>query len=220
MNDLNFLKLIYELGGFLHPVSNGAIAKKARLSNASVTERTKNIYENTEFLTYRRYYGSQLTKKGIELLKPYIQQQRLIETWLVNNLDYSLKDSHIEADILSTSVSDNFVSRLNRYLNYPKICPHGNVIPNNSEIITDDPLTLTDELKKDQTYVVQSFSEDDYIFGLLETVDIKLNDSIKILDIIDGIVIIYNYRTNSKQLLPKVLAGSIRIVETSKAILE
>ncbi|MFD1417514.1 metal-dependent transcriptional regulator [Companilactobacillus keshanensis] len=220
MSDLNFLKLIYELGGFLHTVSNGDIAKKSQLSNASVTERTKSIAKNTDLLSYKRYYGTQLTQKGIDLLKPYIQQQRLIEIWLVKEMDYSLGECHKEADILSTAVSAHFIKKLNTYLDYPKFCPHGNVIPNNSKTIKRIPLTLTDELKKDQKYIIQSFAEDNYILGLLETVDIKLNDIIEVLNVIEGMVVIYNSRTKTKQLLPEILANSIRITEKSNIIVE
>lgn len=211
MSDLNFLKLIYELGGFLHTVSNGDLAKKANLSNASVTERTKNIAENTNLLSYRRYYGAKLTQTGIDLLKPYIQQQRLLEIWLVKEMNYSLKECHIEADVLSTSVSETFIKRLNEYLNYPKFCPHGNIIPNNSTALKENPLTLIDELKKDQIYIINSFSEDNYVFGLLETIDLKLKDNLKVLDTIEGNIIIFNLRTDTKQLLPKALAKSIRV---------
>lgn len=218
MDDINFLKLIYELGGFLHTVSNGDIAKKAHLSNASVTERTKNISENTDLLSYKKYYGSKLTKSGINLLNPYIQQQRLLETWLVQEMKYSLKECHTEADILSTSASVQFINKLNEYLNYPKFCPHGNIIPNNSNLIQEIPITLIDDLKKDQIYKVTSFAEDNYIFGLLESVDLKLNDKIKILDVIDDIVIILNLRTNTKQLIPRILARSIRIDTKKESI--
>ncbi|WP_125713600.1 metal-dependent transcriptional regulator [Companilactobacillus kedongensis] len=211
MSDLDFLKLIYELGGTFHAVNNGDIAKKADLSNASVTERIKNLATHTDLLSYKRYYGVMLTKKGIKTLDSYVQQQRLLEVWLVQEMNYSLLDCHKEADILSNQVSKHFIENLNKYLNTPKLCPHGNIIPNNAKSITEKQTNLVDGLKKDQEYTIQSFSEDDYIFELLENVDIRLNDAIKVMNVTDDIVVILNLRTNSKQLLPKTLAAAIRV---------
>ncbi|WP_125589167.1 metal-dependent transcriptional regulator [Companilactobacillus jidongensis] len=210
MSDLNFLKLIYELGGSLHNVSNGDIAKKAHLSNASVTERTKSIAENTGLLSYTKYYGSRLTEKGILLINPYIQQQRLIEVWLVNDLDFSLEEAHKESDILTNKINTQFIDRLNDRLNYPKFCPHGNIIPNNSQMITDNQLTLVDNLVLDQKYIVKSFAEDSYIFSILETIDIKLQDTVQLLSVAEDNIIIFNLRTDTKQLLPKTLGINSR----------
>ncbi|WP_334329594.1 metal-dependent transcriptional regulator [Companilactobacillus sp. HBUAS59699] len=220
MSDLNFLKLIYELGGYLHNVSNGDIAKKAHLSNASVTERTRNLSKNTDLLSYTRYYGSKLTANGITILNPYIQQQRLIEVWLVNDLGFSLEAAHKESDILTNQINQHFIDRLNDRLNYPKFCPHGNIIPNNSPMITTDQLTLTDELIPDQEYVVKSFAEDSYVFSILETIDIKLQDTVRLLSSAEDNIIIFNLRTGTKQLLPKTLAESIRIQKKSPVVID
>lgn len=220
MSDLNFLKLIYELGGYLHNVSNGDIAKKAHLSNASVTERTRNLSKNTDLLSYTRYYGSKLTANGITVLNPYIQQQRLIEVWLVNDLGFSLEAAHKESDILTNQINQHFIDRLNDRLNYPKFCPHGNIIPNNSPMLTTDQLTLTDELIPDQEYVVKSFAEDSYVFSILETIDIKLQDTVRLLSSAEDNIIIFNLRTGTKQLLPKTLAESIRIQKKSPVVID
>ncbi|WP_125566440.1 metal-dependent transcriptional regulator [Companilactobacillus insicii] len=215
MSDLDFLKLIYELGGSLHNVSNGDIARKAHLSNASVTERTRSLAKNTELLSYTKYYGSKLTNKGIEVLNPYIQQQRLIEVWLVTDLEFSLESAHKESDILTNKVSETFIDKLNDRLNYPKFCPHGNIIPNNSPMIKSTQQTLIDDLSSDQKYIVQSFAEDSYVFSILETIDIKLQDTVKVLSYAEDNIIIFNFRTGNKQLLPKTLAEAIRIQKKS-----
>lgn len=220
MSDLNFLKLIYELGGYLHNVSNGDIAKKAHLSNASVTERTRNLSKNTELLSYTKYYGSKLTEKGIAVLNPYIQQQRLIEVWLVNDLGFSLEDAHAESDILTNQINKHFIDKLNDRLNYPKFCPHGNIIPNNSPMITADQLTLTDKLLPDQEYIVRSFAEDDYVFNILETVDIKLQDTVRVINSAEDSIIIFNLRTGTKQLLPRTLAEAIRVQKKSPVAID
>lgn len=220
MSDLDFLKLIYELGGSLHNVSNGDIAKKAHLSNASVTERTKSISKNTDLLSYTKYYGSKLTNKGIMIINPYIQQQRLIEVWLVNDLDFSLKSAHKESDILTNKINKQFIDRLNYRLNYPKFCPHGNIIPNNAKMITDNQITLADNLVSNQKYTVKSFAEDSYIFSILETIDVKLQDTVQLLSVAEDSIIIFNLRTGTKQLLPKTLAESIRVEKKSSAVVD
>ncbi|WP_125763015.1 metal-dependent transcriptional regulator [Companilactobacillus hulinensis] len=220
MNDLNFLKLIYELGGDTHNVSNGDIAKKSNLSNASVTERTRHLSDTTSYLTYKRYYGTKLTSDGINKIKPYIQQQRLLEVWLVNELGSSLDFAYEEAGKLTNQVDTNFIDKLNSYLDRPQHCPHGNVIPNNNGESTDHYYLLTDNFDFQDVLTIESFTEDSTIIGMLETIDIRIHDQISVLDFVDDTLIILNKRTNTKQLLPKSLADSIRVKKTNPVVID
>ena len=43
-------------------------------------------------------------------------------------LDFPADQVHNQADLLEHVTSDELVESLNKYLNYPKNCPHGRII--------------------------------------------------------------------------------------------
>ena len=46
-------------------------------------------------------------------------------------LNYNWEEVHQEAEILEHKISDLFLERIDKLLNYPETCPHGGVIPRN-----------------------------------------------------------------------------------------
>ncbi|GEO58593.1 metal-dependent transcriptional regulator [Companilactobacillus bobalius] len=223
MNDLNFLRLIFELGGSFQNVNNIDLAIKANVSKASISDRTQHL-SKLGLVKYTKYYGSKLTKKGLNDVIPLIQQHRLIETWLYEKLDIPLSDIYDKATTLSDHPDLLLIDRLNIYLEYPQTCPHGNIIPINSAI----PIYSTDSLLasqniSDTTFKIVNFTEDSYLFKILSNIDIKLSDSIKILNIndYDHSMVILNLRNNLKQILPKNITKMIhieKVKETQKSV--
>src|SRR5215210_3955665 len=78
---------------------------------------------------YERYQGASLTEAGrVEALR-LLRRHRLIETFLLECLDYSWEEVHEEAESLEHSVSDAFTERLAEFLGHPDHDPHGDPIP-------------------------------------------------------------------------------------------
>lgn len=223
MNDLNFLRLIFELGGSFQNVNNIDLAVKANVSKASISDRTQHL-SKLGLVKYTKYYGSKLTKKGLNAVVPLIQQHRLLETWLYEKLNIPLSDIYDKATILSEAPDLLLIDRLNTYLEYPQTCPHGNIIPINNAIpeFSKNSL-LSNQNISDTTFKITNFTEDDYLFKILSNIDIKLSDEIKILNIndYDHSMVILNQRNNLKQILPKNITKMIRIEtvkETQKSV--
>jgi Mn-dependent transcriptional regulator len=199
------------LGGNLKNISNGAIAKKANVSNASVSERTKHLSE-IGLLTYTKYHGTHLTAKGIKLVTPIIQQQRLMETWLLVKLDIPIESIHEKANRMTESIDPMLIKHLNKYLNYPKYCPHGNAIPNNcpESSIVLYPKLSTQEVSRD-TYSIKYFSEDDNILKTLNDINIHLDDNLQILNKDNDSILILNLKNDLQQILPLKIADAIMV---------
>ncbi|MEJ7495946.1 metal-dependent transcriptional regulator, partial [Staphylococcus pasteuri] len=75
------------------------------------------------------YKGARLTKEGLNRTLDIIKRHRLLELFLIEILQYNWEEVHQEAEILEHRISDLFVERLDKTLNYPRTCPHGGVIP-------------------------------------------------------------------------------------------
>ncbi len=213
LNDLNFLRLIFELGGSFQNVNNIDLAVKANVSKASISDRTQHLAK-LGLVKYTKYYGTKLTKKGLNAVIPLIQQHRLIETWLYEKLNIPLSDIYEKATKLSDHPDLLLIDRLNIYLDYPKICPHGNVIPINCSVPEFPKHSLlSDQDISDTTFKIINFTEDNYLFKILNNIDIKLSDEIQILNLnnYDHSMVVLNLRNNLKQILPKNITKMIRI---------
>ena len=58
-----------------------------------------------------------------------VRIHRLWEVFLVNHLGYSWEDVHEEAEKLEHAASPLLMEKLDRFLGYPEMCPHGRTIP-------------------------------------------------------------------------------------------
>ena len=213
MNDLNFLRLIFELGGSFQNVNNIDLAIKANVSKASISDRTQHLAK-LGMVKYTKYYGTKLTKKGLNAVIPLVQQHRLLETWLYKKLDIPLSDVYEKATKLSDHPDLLLIDRLNVYMAYPKTCPHGNVIPINYPIPEYTKLSLlANQDVSGLTFKIVNFTEDDYLFKILNNIDLQLNDLIKIINIndYDHSMVVLNLRNDLKQILPRNITKMIRI---------
>ncbi|WP_032122973.1 metal-dependent transcriptional regulator [Clostridium amazonitimonense] len=126
-NKEDYLKVIYELGGHLTQVNNKDIANVLGVSAPSVSEMIKKLLEEG-YLEYTPYRGIKLTEYGIEEAVKILRRHRLWEVFLVEHLGYSWDEVHDEAEKLEHVTSLELEKRLDKYLNYPKTCPHGGPI--------------------------------------------------------------------------------------------
>jgi DtxR family Mn-dependent transcriptional regulator len=66
-----------------------------------------------------------LTPTGIERAEHVVRKHRLIERFLTDFMGYTAAESHVHADELGDTFSDDMVERINERLGFPDRCPHG-----------------------------------------------------------------------------------------------
>ncbi|MCF1584218.1 metal-dependent transcriptional regulator [Tetragenococcus koreensis] len=133
-NREDYLKLILELGGDQAKINNKQIVSGLVVSAASVSEMiTKLVKEN--LVEHTPYQGAQLTKKGLEKASSLVRRHRLWEVFLVEHLKYTWNEVHDDAEVLEHVTSETLANRLDEYLEHPKYCPHGGMIPKESQLI-------------------------------------------------------------------------------------
>src|SRR5699024_1161171 len=126
-NKENYLKIIYELGGQYKKINNKDIAHALGVSAPSVSEMIKKLLEDG-YVGYSTYQGIILTQLGLEKAMEIRKRHLLWEVFLVEKLGYDWEDVHEEAEKLEHITSPKLEKALDKYLKYPKFCPHGSPI--------------------------------------------------------------------------------------------
>ncbi len=123
----DYVKAIWKIAG-PNVTSTNEVSSRLSVSSASVTGMLARLQE-MGLVEYERYRGASLTRRGrIEALR-LVRRHRLIETFLVEHLEYSWEEVHEEAEKLEHAVSDEFTERLAELLRHPDRDPHGDPIP-------------------------------------------------------------------------------------------
>ncbi|MBN2900302.1 MAG: metal-dependent transcriptional regulator, partial [Limosilactobacillus mucosae] len=105
----DYLKIIFELGGGYKKVSNKEISLGLGIAAGSVTEMITKLTEEG-LVSHEPYDGIALTPEGIKHAAELVRKHRLWETFLVNDLHYSMTDVHPEAEILEHNTSDRLAT--------------------------------------------------------------------------------------------------------------
>src|SRR5215213_1169607 len=149
----DFIKAVYALQQKLPPgeekgVSTNALKDVLDITAPSVTDMAKRLAEGG-LLDYVKYQGVRLTEKGQAMALTLIRRHRLIELYLVQELQYALHEVHDEADKLEHAVSDRFIAAIDAKLGNPEFDPHGDPIPTEDGMITRRELCPLSELPLD-----------------------------------------------------------------------
>lgn len=124
----NYLKTLWHLGGAQNEVDMQAISQRIGATSGAVTDMVKRLAEKG-YLTYRPYYGAQLTEEGLAVALRIVRRHRIWETFVSQKLGYTGERVHELAEQLEHACDDEFIERLYRYLGEPQVDPHGDVIP-------------------------------------------------------------------------------------------
>lgn len=125
----NYLKTLYKLENKqLRKVNNIALSKSLELNPATVLEMIRKLSSKklVEILPDKTI---QLTDKGKEKALQIIRKHRLWEVFLVDKLNYKWNEVHDMAEQLEHIESDDLVKRLEAFLGFPSVDPHGDPIP-------------------------------------------------------------------------------------------
>jgi DtxR family Mn-dependent transcriptional regulator len=120
--------LAFPIGEYRPSTGSTAIAARVAemlgVSRASAGEMLKRL--EAEGLVER---GEQkealLTPEGAERAKRVVRKHRIIERFLTDFMGYTAAESHVYADELGDTFTDEMIERMNDRLGRPERCPHG-----------------------------------------------------------------------------------------------
>jgi DtxR family Mn-dependent transcriptional regulator len=70
-----------------------------------------------------------LTESGTATATSLVRRHRILERWLTDVLGFDWASADVEADRLSSAISDAVIDQIDATMGSPATCPHGNVIP-------------------------------------------------------------------------------------------
>ena len=123
----DYLKAIWVLAED-ESVSTNDLAAQIGVTAPSVTGMLNKLAK-LDLVTYERYRGARLTAAGRAEALRLLRRHRLIETFLIDYLDYSWDEVHEEAELMEHSMTERFTERLAEKLGQPAFDPHGDPIP-------------------------------------------------------------------------------------------
>jgi len=180
----NYLKAIFHLeNDNKAEVSTNAIAVKMNTKPSSATDMVQKLAEK-KVVSYQKYKGAFLTKKGKKIAANVIRKHRLWEVFLVEKLNFQWDEVHDIAEQLEHIKSDELIERLDKFLDHPNFDPHGDPIPDKNGLIKPSDKKLLSELKENEKGICVGVKESNSQFlQYLDKLSISIGTKIKVLNI-------------------------------------
>lgn len=179
----NYIKEIYTLEQkYKTDVNTNLLAEKIEAKASSVTDMLKKL-ANKDLLIYQKYKGAKLNTKGEKVALSVVRKHRLWETFLVEKLNFTWDEVHDIAEQLEHIHSEKLTNELDAFLNFPKVDPHGDPIPDaNGKFSTIETVCLN-KLDIDETGVFVEVKDDsDKFLKYLTKNHITIGARIKVVD--------------------------------------
>lgn len=177
-----YLKTIYNLEAKTGAARTGDIARILNITPGSVTN-TLEVLEGKGLVEREPYKGVKLTGAGRNLALSVFRRHRLAERLLTDLLHYDWAESHDEACKLEHAVSDNLANSIEKTLNNPETCPHGNPIPDEKGYLSPSKSEALSNLSAGQHAVVTEIPDENtellrYLanLGMLPGVEVKVEE--------------------------------------------
>ena len=182
LSEENYLKAIYHLQTVSGKgISTNAIAKKLETKASSVTDMVKKLADK-EVLTYIKYQGVSLTDLGRKIAVGVIRKHRLWEVFLVEKLNFSWDEVHDVAEQLEHIKSQKLINELDAFLEFPKMDPHGDPIPDKDGNFQKIEKKLLSTLEENQIGVCVGVNDSSSEFlKYLDRYNISLGQKIRVI---------------------------------------
>ena len=180
----NYLKTIYTLEkNFSNEVSTNLIASKIKTKASSVTDMLKKLAKK-DLVVYKKYQGVYLTEHGRLSALEVIRKHRLWECFLVQKLQFNWDEVHDIAEQLEHVKSEALINKLDAFLKFPKLDPHGDPIPDaHGRTILNKTVSIID-MKIGSAGIFVGVKDSSATFlQYLNKKNLALGDKIKVIDI-------------------------------------
>ena len=164
----NYIKAIYRLQQQEGTVTTNELAHELKTRPASVTDMMKKL-KAKKLLHYQPYQGFRLTPGGGKVALMIVRRHRLWEFFLAEKLRFTWDEVHEVAEDLEHVSNKKLIDKLDEFLGFPRVDPHGDPIPDaggriesiKKICLTELPLHTTAEVNsvKDQSSAVLELLE-------------------------------------------------------------
>ena len=162
-----YLEVIYFLAfpiGECRPAGESAIASRVAemlgVSRASAGEMLKRL-EADGLVERGEQKEAILTPAGIERAEKVVRKHRIIERFLTDFMGYTASESHVHADEMGDTFTEDMIDRIYERLGRPDRCPHGWPISTELEQTENEGLLALAELAPGQRGEIVRLAEHD-----------------------------------------------------------
>lgn len=181
----NYLKTLFHL---THEIANkteagtNELAEALEITPATANNMLKKLKEKN-LVSYEKYGKITLTKQGEKLAVDIVRKHRLWETFLYEKMDFTWDEVHEVAEQLEHIKSPKLIEQLEKLLNYPKIDPHGDPIPNaEGEIEVVNHTALAQGAINETYHLIAVRDTGSSFLQYIVKLGISLNSKIKIIN--------------------------------------
>lgn len=179
----NYLKAIFKIINKEDTFSVNDLSRSLNIRMPSVNNMMKKFAQKG-FVIYESYKPIKLTDLGKKEAALIIRKHRLTEMFLVEKMGLGWESVHEIAEQLEHIHSDIFFDKMDKMLNYPKIDPHGEPIPDKEGNIIKQNLKKLSECNIGDIVNFASVTESSEAFlTYLSLRNLSLNSKLTILEI-------------------------------------
>jgi len=176
----NYIKAIFHLQQDDGTVTTNEVAHELSTRPASVTDMMKKL-KTKKLLHYQPYQGFRLSQEGKKVALLIIRRHRLWEFFLAEKLKFSWDEVHEVAEHLEHVSSKKLIDKLDEFLGFPRVDPHGDPIPDENGRIENSPqVSLLDLPLNKQAIVCHVSDQSSQILELLNHKNIGIGTRLEV----------------------------------------
>ncbi len=186
MNSLteeNYLKAFFHLSDENNHVTVNELSKFLKIKMPSVNSMMKKFAEK-KWIVYETYKPIKITELGKREAAIVVRKHRLTEMFLVEKMGFGWENVHEIAEQLEHIHSEDFFDKMDELLNFPKVDPHGEPIPDKDGNIINQNFQKLSTCKEGESFILSSvtISTEDFL-NYLNQRNLSLGTELKILEI-------------------------------------
>ena len=156
--------LAFPIGEYRPATGSTAIASRVAemlgVSRASAGEMLKRL-EADGLVERGDQKEALLTPAGTERAEKVVRKHRIIERFLTDFMGYTAAESHVQADELGDTFTEEMIDRIEDRLGHPDRCPHGWPVDTDFEQAENRELVALSELEPGDKATVVRLAEHD-----------------------------------------------------------
>lgn len=158
VSEENHIKAIFHLQQDQETVTTNELAKELQTKPASITDMMKKL-KAKKLVNYQRYKGFRLTEQGNKVALTIIRRHRLWEYFLSEKLKFNWDEVHEVAEVLEHVSNNKLIDKLDEFLGYPRVDPHGDPIPDAQGKIKASKKTVLSALPLHTAGIISNVSD-------------------------------------------------------------
>jgi DtxR family transcriptional regulator, Mn-dependent transcriptional regulator len=181
----NYLKTLYHLSFHNTEVSVHELSLSLDIKMPTVNSMVKKLAAKG-LVAYEKYKPLSLTENGSKAAGLVIRKHRLTEIYLVEKMGFAWDQVHEIAEQVEHIKSPEFFDKIAEILNHPTVDPHGSPIPDKNGKLPELNYIKLSEYSIAQKGILASVgNSSDSFLKLLGSLDLKLGDSLEIVEVQD-----------------------------------